>query len=141
MALAAWAAARLIHRTTGSSTGGLAAAALILANPNLLYLQSTPMTEPLLFGTTMLAVMLVAEWIDRDAPGWPHAAGLAVTAACMTRYEAWPITRGNRRPRPASPCCGAASSPMTALRAVARLGAVSGGRGHPVRAEQPLDHR
>ena len=92
VALAAWAAARLIQRTTGSSSGGLAAAALLLANPNLLYLQSTPMTEPLLFGTTMVAVMLVAEWIDRDAPGWPHAAGLAVTAACMTRYEAWPIT-------------------------------------------------
>ncbi len=90
--LAAWAAARMIQRVTGSASGGLAAAALLLVNPNLLYLQSTPMTEPLLFGTTMLAVMLVAEWIDREAPGWPHAAGLAVTAACMTRYEAWPIT-------------------------------------------------
>ena len=120
IALAAWAAARLIHRTTGSSAGGSTAAALILANPNLLYLQSTPMTEPLLFGTTMLAVMLVAEWIDRDAPGWPHAAGLAVTAACMTRYEAWPITAAIvglgliallRRSVP----------PMTALRAAARL--------------------
>ena len=31
------------------------------------------MTEPLLFGTTMLAVMLVAEWVERDASGWPHA--------------------------------------------------------------------
>lgn len=120
VALAAWAAARLIHRITGSASGGLAAAALILANPNLLYLQSTPMTEPLLFGTTMLAVTLVAEWIDRDAPGWPHAAGLAVTAACMTRYEAWPITAAIvgfglivllRR----------GVAPMTALRAGARL--------------------
>ena len=51
-------------------------------NPNLLYLQSTPMTEPLLFATTMVAVMSVAEWVDRDAPRWPHAAGLALTAAC-----------------------------------------------------------
>jgi hypothetical protein len=50
------------------------------------------MTEPLLFATTMLAVMTVAEWVDRDAPAWPHAAGAAVTAACMTRYEAWPMT-------------------------------------------------
>jgi hypothetical protein len=92
MAVAAWALASLIQRTTGSATGGVTAAALFVTNPNLLYLESTPMTEPLLFGTTTLAVMLVADWLDRDAPGWPHAAGLAVTAACMTRYEAWPIS-------------------------------------------------
>jgi hypothetical protein len=91
MAVAAWALARLILRTTGSAAGGLTAAALFVANPNLLYLQSTPMTEPLLFATTMVAAMLVAEWVDRDTPRWPHGAGLALTASCMTRYEAWPV--------------------------------------------------
>ena len=75
MSIAAWAVARLILRTTGSAAGGLTAAALFVANPNLLYLQSTPMTEPLLFATTMVAVMTVAEWVDRDAPRWPHACG------------------------------------------------------------------
>lgn len=92
MAVTAWALARLIARTTGSAEGGFAAAALLLANPNLLYLQSTPMTEPLLFATTMLAVTTVTDWVDRDATGWPRAAGLALTSACMTRYEAWPVT-------------------------------------------------
>jgi hypothetical protein len=92
MAATAWALARLMLRTTGSTAGGLTAAALFVANPNLLYLQSTPMTEPLLFATTMLAIMAVAEWVDGDAPAWPHAAGAALTAACMTRYEAWPVT-------------------------------------------------
>ena len=96
MAVAAGALAPLILRTTGSAAGGFAAAALLLANPNLLYLQSTPMTEPLLFATTMLAVALVADWVDSHGSGepaarWPHAAGLALTAATMTRYEAWPI--------------------------------------------------
>ena len=92
MAVAAWAIARLVGRVTGSAAGGFTAAALMLANPNLLYLQSTPMTEPLLFATTMLSVMLLAEWIDSDAAAFPHAASLAVAAACMTRYEAWPIS-------------------------------------------------
>jgi hypothetical protein len=91
MSVAAWALARQIMRTTGSAAGGLTAAALFLANPNLLYLQSTPMTEPLLFATTMLAVALVSDWVDSEGRGWPHAAGLALTAAVMTRYEAWPI--------------------------------------------------
>jgi hypothetical protein len=62
MALAAWAIATLIIRATGSSTGGAVAAALLMLNPDVLYLQSTPMTEPLLFGTTFLAIALIAKW-------------------------------------------------------------------------------
>ena len=49
---------------------------LLMANPNLLYLQSTPMTEPLLIGTSLLAA-LHADWVDRRrgartrrAAGW-----------------------------------------------------------------------
>jgi len=92
MAMAAWALASIIVRTTGSTSGAVAAATLLLLNPNVLYLQSTPMTEPLLFGTTMLAVALTAAWVDGRAHGWPGAAGTAIAAACLTRYEAWPIT-------------------------------------------------
>ena len=90
-ALSAWAIARLISMTTGSIIGGLTAAALLLANPNLLYIQSTPMTEPLLLATAFLSVALLAQWVELEAAGWPHAAGLALTAACMTRYEGWLI--------------------------------------------------
>ena len=79
------------HPATGSIAAGAAAATLLLVNPNVLYLQSTPMTEPLLFGTTLVAVALVADWVERGAPDWPLAAGLAVAAACMTRHEAWPV--------------------------------------------------
>jgi len=62
MAIAAWAIATLVHRATGSIAGGAVAAALLMLNPDVLYLQSTPMTEPLLFGTTFLAVALIGQW-------------------------------------------------------------------------------
>jgi hypothetical protein len=90
LAVALWAIASLIIRTTGSLSGAVAASALILLNPNVLYLQSTPMTEPMLFATTLVAVMFTCEWLDglRDST----AAGVALAAACLTRYEAWPIT-------------------------------------------------
>jgi hypothetical protein len=91
-AVAAWALASLILRATGSLSGAAAAAALLLVNPNVLYLQSTPMTEPLLFATTMASLALTAAWIDRGATESPSAAGAAMAAACLTRYEAWPIT-------------------------------------------------
>jgi len=118
MALAAWSLARLTHLATGSIAGGLVGAALLVLNPNVLYLQSTPMTEPLLFGTTFLAVALIAEWcvsVQLPPSGFPlpasgsrlpasgaappasriaprtRAAGWSCIAAVMTRYEAFPI--------------------------------------------------
>jgi hypothetical protein len=89
--VAAWALARLILTSTGSVAGGAASAALLLANPNLLYIQSTPMTEPLLLATACLSLSLIADWIDRGAAGWPVAGGLALAGTCMTRYEGWLI--------------------------------------------------
>ena len=67
------------------------------------------MSEPLLFGTTFLAVALVAggpasstggRTVRADAPALrverasatTTAPGWALVAACLTRYEAWPIT-------------------------------------------------
>jgi hypothetical protein len=109
MAMAAWALASMIIRITRSRIAAFSGAALMMGNPSLLYLQSTPMTEPLLFATTMVAIALTAEWLDSSEtpmarwpdgpsaripdPGFrtPGAPGLALTAACLTRYEAWPI--------------------------------------------------
>jgi hypothetical protein len=91
MGLGAWALSSMVIRRTGSIAGAAAGTTLILANPNVLYLQSTPMTEPLLFGTTLLAMALTADWLDNGAPSTAHAPGLALAAAAMTRYEAWPV--------------------------------------------------
>ncbi len=91
MAVATWALARLSVRTTGSVVGGAAGAALLMLNPNLLYLQSTSMTEPMLLATCLLAVALTADWVDADGRAGTRAAGWAIVAACMTRYEAWPV--------------------------------------------------
>ena len=89
-ALAVWAMADAIRRTTGSLAGALVAAALLLLNPNVLYLQSTPMTEPLLFATVMSSVALTLRWLDDTAQA-PTAAGVALAAACLSRYEGWPV--------------------------------------------------
>jgi hypothetical protein len=120
MATAAWAAASIILRTTGSAAGAWTAAVLLMVNPNVLYLQSTPMTEPLLFGTSMLGIALTAEWLDRGAANPPTAAGLALAAACLTRYEAWPITAAVLALAAAIEVRRGAA-PLAALRASARL--------------------
>ncbi|MEN3340126.1 MAG: hypothetical protein V7647_3802 [Acidobacteriota bacterium] len=92
--VAACATAAIILRTTSSRSGAVAAVALLVLNPDVLYLQSTPMTEPLLFATTTASLALIADWIMRGAARWPVAAGAMLAAACLTRYEAWPVAAG-----------------------------------------------
>jgi hypothetical protein len=55
-AIAAAAIAWIIQFLTGSAIAALAGAAVFAFNPNVLYLQSTPMTELLLLATTTVAV-------------------------------------------------------------------------------------
>jgi hypothetical protein len=91
-ALACYAIARIVLRITGSPTASGVGVALFALDPDVLYLQSTPMTEPLLFGFMLLAVSLVYDWIDDGARESPRRPGLALVAACLTRYEAWFVT-------------------------------------------------
>jgi hypothetical protein len=81
--------ATALYRSTRSLPAALAAPILILINPNVLYLQSTPMTEPMLFGLSMVAVSLVARWIDSGGTRSSAGAGLALAALALTRYEGW----------------------------------------------------
>jgi hypothetical protein len=92
MGVAAYAAAAMVLRATGSRAGALLCAALLALNPNILYLQSTPMTEPLLIALLMLGAMSMHAWAGEGGSRWRRAAGLSLAAACLTRYEAWPFT-------------------------------------------------
>jgi hypothetical protein len=91
-ALAAGSIAATILALTSSRAGAILGAALYAVNPNTLYLQSTPMTEPMLFGLTTLQVFLFTRWVLNGELHVPRAAGWITVLACLTRYEAWPIT-------------------------------------------------
>jgi hypothetical protein len=81
----------LVVRLTGSGAGAVLAASLFAVNPNVLYLQSTPMTEPLLFALSALVVLSLTDWVLSNRVAVPKATGWIIVAACLTRYEAWPI--------------------------------------------------
>jgi hypothetical protein len=106
-AIAAGAIAWIVSAITDSRLAAVAAAAVFAFNPNVLYLQSTPMTEPLLLALTLLGVAMLIEWAalkgcatSADASGvHARSAGLqdclvgwVFALACLTRYEAWPVT-------------------------------------------------
>ncbi|MCC6163485.1 MAG: hypothetical protein IT182_09070 [Acidobacteria bacterium] len=136
-AAAAGSLAWLIASLTGSRAAAVAAVAAFIYQPDLLYLQATPMTEPLLLGLTVSGIALLYHWTmstlhrapgtaqrapggelsatgnrqpatGHGTPGTGHRAsdigdsvgttpsawrpGLVLALACLTRYEAWPMT-------------------------------------------------
>ena len=84
--------AAMILTLTNSRAGAVLGALLYATNPNVLYLQSTPMTEPLLFGLTTLQLLLITRWTVSGDLARPSGIGVVTVLACLTRYEAWPIT-------------------------------------------------
>jgi len=91
LAITCYASARLIVRTTDSSVGAITCSLLLVSNPNLLYLHTTPMTEPLLLAATFLVALWLVEWIDSQEFDVPWKLACALFAAMWTRYEAWPV--------------------------------------------------
>jgi hypothetical protein len=97
-AAAASSIAWIVWMLTGSAPASAAAATVFALNPNVVYLQSTPMTEPLLIASVTLAVALLVNWVQcarLPAPAGDRRhryVGWAFALACLTRYEAWPIT-------------------------------------------------
>ena len=91
-ALAVGALVWLIHRATGSIAGAAAGAIVLASQPDVLYLQSTPMTEPLLMALTLGGVALTWRWVQDGAADPPTGPGVVLALAMLTRYEAWPIT-------------------------------------------------
>ncbi|MEO6223934.1 MAG: hypothetical protein ABIP90_11860 [Vicinamibacterales bacterium] len=81
--------ASYLIRTTASWPIAVAIPLLILLNPNVLYLQSTPMTEALLFGLSLMAVTSVDRWLQHDNAGQTVRTGALLAALTLTRYEGW----------------------------------------------------
>ena len=76
---------------TASRGAAVAGAAVFALNPNVLYLQATPMTEPLLLALTTSAVAGLMAWCRSARPA-PWCVGMLFALACLTRFEAWPVT-------------------------------------------------
>jgi hypothetical protein len=86
-------AAMFLYRAARWIYGDRAAAAAVLClfalNPNLLYLQSAPMTEPVFFAALCALLYCAVRHRESQSLGWVAAAGVAALAATLTRYEGW----------------------------------------------------
>jgi hypothetical protein len=76
-------------RSLSSTAAGVTAAFLYALNPNVLYLQATPMTEPLVFAG--LAGLLYTSIVAGQTRSWTAiiSAGVFSNIASLSRYEGW----------------------------------------------------
>lgn len=81
-----FAAARHIF---GSSAAALASTGLFAINPNVLYLQATPMTEVVFFASLMALLYFTIVFKQTQSFGAVIGAGMACLAGTLTRYEGW----------------------------------------------------
>jgi hypothetical protein len=80
----------LLVRRTGQRQRAWIGTLLVVANPSLLYLQTTAMTEPLLLAFLTASVAALDRWADRDHPGGSlSVAGWCAALAVGTRYDGW----------------------------------------------------
>ncbi|HEY9127179.1 MAG TPA: glycosyltransferase family 39 protein [Acidobacteriaceae bacterium] len=91
--LGVWGLYRLARKWL-SPTGAGVSLLVYAANPNLLYLQTTAMNEPIFLCELIWAVLLLVEWYesiedDHPATGYLWTAILVDICAVFTRYDGW----------------------------------------------------
>jgi hypothetical protein len=94
ISVSAYAAAGLflflaLRRLTGSPAAAAAGTAVFALNPNLLYLQATPMTEPLALACLLGLLYFLTRFSETRRALDAALAGLAGCAGALTRYEIW----------------------------------------------------
>ena len=78
-----------VSRIFHSNPAALAALGIFALNPNLLYLQATPMTEPAFFACLMALLFGTVWFAQSQRVAAAVFAGLAACAGTLTRYEGW----------------------------------------------------
>jgi hypothetical protein len=82
---------KITFRLSGKKFAGVVAAAVFALNPNMMYMQSTPMTEALLFCMLAAMVYCIQQWADTDQYRFLTSGAIMAFLATLTRYESWPV--------------------------------------------------
>jgi hypothetical protein len=88
-AVSGWLAYRISYRLTGSIAAGLFAAFVLLANGNLEYIQSCPLTEPLYMVLLLLAADSLITWRESTQSRLPWLSAIWCSLGTLCRYEGW----------------------------------------------------
>ena len=85
----AWVLYRLAARINSNRLGGMLALGAFLLCPNMLYLATTPLTEPLAMLWSVLVVYALFVYAQTGRTGMLLGAGAAAFLGTLTRYDEW----------------------------------------------------
>ncbi len=79
------------RRLTRNSCASFAGTLVFIFNPNILYLQSTPLSELVLIVTMTIACYYFLAWAQEDNLKYLIQGALGTFLATLARYDAWPL--------------------------------------------------
>ncbi len=79
------------RRITKNSVASFVGTLLFALNPNVLYMQSTPMSELVYLAMLCGTCFFYVAWIQDDDPKQLILAGIMVFLATLSRYDGWPV--------------------------------------------------
>ncbi len=82
----------IVRMLTRSHWGAWTGAAVFGLNPEILYLQSTPMGEMLMYALLLLAVLCLIAWAQTDQYRYLLLGAVSTLAMSLVRYEGWVMT-------------------------------------------------
>jgi hypothetical protein len=88
-AISVWLVFRISHRVTASLPAAAFAAMILVANPNLEFVQSSPLTEPMYMMFNLLCLESLMEWRRQEARKLPWRPASWAALAALCRYEGW----------------------------------------------------
>lgn len=80
---------KILLDLTGKRSAGLVGALIFMSNPNILYMQSTPMTELLEFACMLGMIYFTQRWIKTERTRYLTYTAIAAFMGTLTRYETW----------------------------------------------------
>jgi hypothetical protein len=92
--ISCWLAYRIACRATGSTAAGIFAGGILLANSNLQYLQSCPLTETVYMALFLLAIDSLMSWRQSNYSGYPWIPAMWAGLGALCRYEGWFLIAG-----------------------------------------------
>lgn len=84
-----WAIFKIVLRLTNWPWAAWLGAAVFGLNPDLLYLQATPMGETLMYATMLLSILGLIYWVQTDQYRYLLLASVSTFALTLVRYEGW----------------------------------------------------
>lgn len=89
--LSGWLLFKLVDYITQNKWNGVISTLLFATNANMLYMQTTPMDEPVLIVTSLASIYFICRWARENSLNYLIYSAFFIFLASLTRYDGWSL--------------------------------------------------